>query len=202
MDEFKNRVEAILFTTGRFMDLQEIANLCGVGSVGLVKDALDALRNDYDSRVGSLSIIEDNGKWRLNIKKEYNYLTTKLLDNTEMDRPTQETLALIAYKNPALQSEIVKMRGNTAYDHIKYLKDNEFVVSEAHGRTRLLKLAPKFYDYFDVVADQLKSKFASSVRIPVVEQPVQEAPKESLNDAVPSGTEVEGDKPDDSGKAE
>ena len=202
MDEFKNRVEAILFTTGRFMDLQEIANLCGVGSVGLVKDALDALRDDYDSRVGSLSIIEDNGKWRLNIKKEYNYLTTKLLDNTEMDRPTQETLALIAYKNPALQSEIVKMRGNTAYDHIKYLKDNEFVVSEAHGRTRLLKLAPKFYDYFDVVADQLKSKFASSVRIPVVEQPVEGAPKGSLNDAVPSGTEVEGDKPDDSGKAE
>jgi segregation and condensation protein B len=202
MDDFKNRVEAILFTTGRFMDLQEIANLCGVGSVGLVKDALDVLRSDYDSRGGSLSIVEDNGKWRLNIKKEYNYLTTKLLDNTEMDRPTQETLALIAYKNPALQSEIVKMRGNTAYDHIKYLKENEFVVSEAHGRTRLLKLASKFYDYFDVVADQLKSKLDSSVRIPVVGQPVNEAPKESSGDAVPSGTEVEGDKPDDSGKAE
>lgn len=197
MDEFKNRVEAILFTTGRFMDLNEIAALCGVGSIGLVKEALDSLKNDYDSRGGSLTLIEENGRWRLNIRKEYNYLTTKLLDNSEMDRPTQETLALIAYKNPALQSEIVKMRGNTSYDHIKFLKGNDFIVSEKQGRTRLLKLAPKFYDYFDIVADQLKAKLASSVKVPSVGEP-----KEGLNPDVPSAKEGEGDNSGGSDKAE
>ncbi|MFH1331828.1 MAG: SMC-Scp complex subunit ScpB [archaeon] len=169
MEDYKNRVEAVLFTTGRFMDLQEIAALCGIGSVGAVKDVLDSLRKGYEDKGSALSIVEENGKWKLNIRKEYNYLTAKLLDTAEMDRPTQETLALIAYRNPAIQSEIVKMRGNTAYDHIKFLTDNQFVTSEKHGRTRLLKLAPKFFDYFDIVEDQLKVKF-DSVRPGVVEQ--------------------------------
>ncbi len=161
MEDHKNRVEAILFTTGRFMELQEIATLCNLGSVGLVKEVLDSLKNDYEARPGALTLVEENGKWKLNIKKEYNYLTSKLLDTSEMDKPTQETLALIAYKNPALQSEIVKMRGNTSYDHIKFLIESDFIVSEKHGRTRLLKLTPKFFDYFDIVEDQLKAKLSS-----------------------------------------
>ncbi|MEM4244709.1 MAG: SMC-Scp complex subunit ScpB [Candidatus Nanoarchaeia archaeon] len=161
MEDYKNRVEAILFTTGRFMELQEIATLCNISSIETVKDVLDSLKRDYESRNSSLILIEEDGKWRLNIKKEYGYLTTKLLDNAEMDRPTQETLALIAYKNPVVQSEIVKMRGNTSYDHIKFLKDNNFITSEKYGRTRLLKLTPKFFEYFDVVEDQLKAKFSA-----------------------------------------
>ena len=82
-----------------------------------------------------------------------------MLSDTELDKPTQETLALVAYRNPILQSEIIDMRGNTAYDHIKSLRGLEFITSEKKGRTRLLKLTPKFYDYFDVVDDQLKQKF-------------------------------------------
>lgn len=161
MEDFKKRVEAVLFTTGRFMDLQEIANLCSLGSVGVVRDALDSLRKDYESRDTALDLVEDNGKWKLNIRKEYNYLTVKLLDSSEMDKPTQETLALIAYKNPAVQSEIVKMRGNSSYDHIHFLEESLFITSEKQGRTKILKLAPKFFEYFDVVEDQLKSKLSS-----------------------------------------
>ena len=54
---------------------------------------------------------------------------------------------------------MIKMRGNGAYDHIKKLKELEFVISEKKGRTRLLKLTPKFFDYFDVVEDKLQQKF-------------------------------------------
>lgn len=160
MEDYKNRVEAVLFTTGRFMELQEIAVLCNISSAEIVKDVLDSLKKEYDSRAGALSLVEDKGKWKLSIKKDYNYLTAKLLDTAEMDKPTQETLALIAYKNPVLQSDIVKMRGNTSYDHVKFLKDNDFITSEKHGRTRLLKLTPKFFDYFDIVENQLMEKFS------------------------------------------
>jgi segregation and condensation protein B len=57
-----------------------------------------------------------------------------------------------------MQSEIVKLRGNGAYDHIAKLKEMEFITSEKSGRTRLLKTTPKFYDYFDVVGEELKQK--------------------------------------------
>ncbi len=158
MQEYKNKVEAILFITGKFLSLDEIANFCGIASLGYLKQILDELRKDYNKRNGALELINENNRWKLNIKKDYLYLTEKLLTTAELDMPTQETLAVIAYKQPAIQAEIVNMRGNKSYDHIKKLKEDGFLTSEKFGRTRLLKLTNKFYDYFDVVEDNLKSK--------------------------------------------
>ncbi len=165
MQEDKNKIEVILFTTGSFMTLQEIADFCEIGSIGIVKELLEELKKDYEAKDGSLTIFEENGKYKLSIKKKYNYLTTKLLDVTELDRPTQETLAVIAYKQPAIQAEVVKIRGNKSYDHIAALKELDFITSEKYGRTRLLKLTQKFFDYFDLVEDQLKEKFSNLAKL-------------------------------------
>jgi len=143
MQDIKNQIEAVLFTTGKFIDVEELARLCNMGSVGLVKQAIDELKQDYFNKNSSLEILEENNKFKLNIKKQYLHLTTSLLNDAELDRPTQETLALIAY---------------TAYEHIKRLKENEFIQAEKKGRTFLLKLTPKFYDYFDVIEGALKEK--------------------------------------------
>ena len=153
MQENKNKVEAILFTTGRFLSFEEISKLSGIGSLGYLKETLNQLKQDYNGRESALEILEENGKWKLNIRKEFLYLTEKLLSNAELELPIQETLAVIAYKQPAIQSDVIKVRGNKAYDHISLLKELNFVISERFGRTRLLKLTPKFYDYFDVVKD-------------------------------------------------
>ena len=158
MQDIKNKIEAVLFTVGRFVDLDELSQLTGIASRGILNDALKNLIQDYNNRQGSLEITEDNGKFKLNIKKDYLHLTTKLLDQTEFDKPTQETLALIAYKQPVMQSEIIKIRGNTAYEHVSKLKEMDFITSEKSGRTRLLKTSAKFYDYFDVVGEELKHK--------------------------------------------
>ena len=158
MQDIKNKIEAVLFTVGRFVDLDELSQLTGIASKGVLNDALKSLIQDYNNRQGSLEITDDNKKFKLNIKKDYLHLTTKLLDQTEFDKPSQETLALIAYKQPVMQSEIIKLRGNGAYDHISKLKEMEFITSEKSGRTRLLKTSSKFYDYFDVVGEELKQK--------------------------------------------
>lgn len=156
--ENRNKIEAVLFTTGRFLTVSEIASMSGIGSAGIVKELLEELKKDYDSKTSALQIITDGEKWKLNIKKEYLYLTERLLSDSELDFPTQETLAIIAYKNPAVQSDVIKIRGNKAYDHIKLVKEEGFIVSEKLGRTRLLKLTPKFFDYFDVVENSIKPK--------------------------------------------
>ena len=161
MDEIKNKIEAILFTTGRYMDVEEISRLCSIESIEDVKTTLKELIEDYNSKENSLEIIEENNKFKFNIKKAYYHLTSQLLTDSEFDNPTTKTLAIIAYKNPVLQSEIIDIRGNKAYDHIKLLKENSFISSEKKGRTRLLKLSSKFFDYFDVVENELKSKFGN-----------------------------------------
>ncbi len=162
MNELKKKIEAVLFVTGKFMTFEEIADFAGISSVGLMKDAMEELVKDYEERDCALRVIEEKGKFKLNIKRDYNYLTTKLASGAELDTPTQATLALIAYKQPVKQSEIIKMRGNTAYDHIKELKDEGFITREKYGRTRLLKVTQKFYDYFDVVDNVLQEKFMAA----------------------------------------
>lgn len=156
MDEDKKKVEAILFTTGRFLKVDEISGLAAVKDLEYLKSILDDLKSEYETRNSSLEIINEKNRWKLNIKKEFLHLTEKLLTDSELDKPTQETLAIIAYRNPAVQSDVIDIRGNKAYDHIKVLKDNGFLIAEKFGRTRILKLTPKFYDYFDVVEDNLK----------------------------------------------
>ena len=159
MEENKNKIEAVLFTTGRFLTVDDISRLVGIGSVGYIKKALLDLEEDYSNRKTALEIIKDEkNRWKLNIKNSYLYLTERLLTDAELDKPTQETLAIIAYRQPAIQSDVINYRGNMAYDHVKKLKEEGFVLSERFGRTKLLKLTPKFFDYFDVVEDELKDK--------------------------------------------
>ena len=158
MQDLKHKVEAVLFTTGKFLTAEEISNLSGLSNEEVIQ-GISLLFEDYNNRDTSLEIIKLGDKYKLNIKKEHLHITTKLLKDTELNKPTQETLALIAYKQPVLQSLIIKMRGNTAYDHIKDLQQLDFLTSEKTGRTRILKVTQKFYDYFDIVQDELKQKF-------------------------------------------
>ena len=157
--EYCNKVEAILFTTGKFMSAAEIAQACGLGSVGLIQEIISNLRSAYEQRGSALYIFEMDGKYKLNIKKEYGELANRLVAGDEFDHPTTKTLAVIAYKNPALQSEVIKIRGNKAYDHIHRLLESELIFSEKQGRTRILKLTPKFYDYFDTAEAHVKQQF-------------------------------------------
>ncbi len=156
MNDVKNKAEAVLFTTGRFLTIEDISNLAGISSQESIKDALTNLIQDYNSRNSPLEIIRQGNQYKLTLKKEYLHLTTQLLRDTELDKPTQQTLALIAFKQPVLQSLIIKMRGNTAYEHIAKLTQLEFIESEKYGRTRKIKTTPKFYEYFDVLEKELR----------------------------------------------
>ena len=187
MQDIKNKIEAVLFMTGRLMKVDEIAEYCGIKSVGVVKEAMKALHLDYKNKEGGLEVYEEDNSYKLNIKKEYNHLSTKLVSGSELDAPSQATLALIAYKQPAVQSEIIKMRGNTAYDHIKALKEQDFVTSERFGRTRMLKLTSKFYDYFDIEEQEaLKKKFKeiAEKQEEKLENKIKEDAKEEILDKI------------------
>tara|TARA_Y100000310_G_scaffold344773_1_gene459389 strand:- start:2811 stop:3449 length:639 start_codon:yes stop_codon:yes gene_type:complete len=159
MESTKKKVEAVLYTTGKYMTVSEIAEACSIGSVDIVKDSIAELKKEYSSKDGALEIQEYEGMYKLNIKGEYNFIAKNLSGEGEFDGPTLKTLAVIAYKSPVFQSEIIHIRGNKAYEHISKLKEEGLVSSEKSGRTRLLKLTPKFFEYFDVGEREVKEKF-------------------------------------------
>lgn len=153
----KTQVEAVLFTTGKFMSVEEIAKILNHRK-DVIRKALVDLEKEYSSRDSAITLQKHENQYKLNIKKEHGGISNRLLSGKEFDSPTTKTLAVIAYKSPAIQSDIIKIRGNKAYDHIKALNESGLVTSEKKGRTRLLKLTENFYDYFDIAEKELKQK--------------------------------------------
>ncbi|MAG52662.1 MAG: SMC-Scp complex subunit ScpB [Nanoarchaeota archaeon] len=174
LEGYKKQVEAVLFTVGKPLDVQRISEMLNLGSTGMVSNALNSLMEEYKEKNSALEILEDNGKYRMNIKGEHMHLVKNLMPVTELDKPTMETLAIIAWKHPILQSDVVKIRGNKTYEHMKTLIENDFVTTHPTGLSKTIKLTPKFFQYFDTNKDKIAAQLeeeAAKEEMPELPQP-------------------------------
>ena len=106
-------LEAVLFVSGKFLTEQEIVSLTDLNLINL-SELLEKLRDKYHSQDSAIKIVEKNGLWKMDLKPEYTYLVNKLATGkSEFSKAEQETLAIIAYKQPIKQSVIIKIRGKT-----------------------------------------------------------------------------------------
>ncbi len=144
----QNLIEASLFVAGRFLNIEELVMLTDL-SPSIIKNSLNQLIKKYQNR--PLQIISKNDCWKMDVSSEYNYLINKLATGTpEFTKAEQETLAIIAYKQPVKQSVVIKIRGNKSYDHIKKFQDLGLIVTKPRGHTLELSLSEEFYEYFNV----------------------------------------------------
>lgn len=146
-----------MFASSKGLSVSEIAEKLKLKE-DEVLEALEELKRKYGEGDSSIEVVEELGIWKMRIRPK----VAKFLKNLvkpEIPRSILETLAYIAYKNPVKQSEVVKFRGNKAYKHIKDLIESGFITSRKLGRTLLLELTPKFYEYFDLKAGEEKYLF-------------------------------------------
>ena len=148
MNELKNTVESILFSTGRKLELEELSKLCKIKDLEQLKLSLNELKQELDQKNSSLMLVEEGSSWKLTVREKYLPYVRKVVSQTELSKSILETLAVIAYKAPTLQSQIIKIRTNKAYAHLDELEQNGYITREKKGRTKLLKLSQKFFDYF------------------------------------------------------
>lgn len=148
-DDLKE-IEAILFISGRFLNMQDLISLSDLNPI-VIRDLLEQLEQKYAGADSALQIVEKNNMWKMDVKQEYSYLINKLATGApEFSKAEQETLAIIALKQPIKQSVIVKIRGNKAYDHIKKFSGLGLIKKKKTGRTYELSLSGDFYDYFNI----------------------------------------------------
>jgi segregation and condensation protein B len=142
-------IEAILFASGRFVSIEYLKTILDIDK-RKIKNAIEKLKKIYEENKTSLSIFESNEAWKINVTEKYSFIINKILSDTELNKKMLETLSLIAFKSPVMQSEIINIRGNRAYDHVTALTKMKFITKEEMGRSYVLKITPKFFDYFDV----------------------------------------------------
>ena len=151
------KLEAIFFVSGRFLSMQDLISFSDLNPI-LLTDLLEKLKEKYDNIDSALQIVEKNGLWKMDVKSEYSDIINKLATgSSEFTRAEQETLAIIAYKQPIKQSVIVKIRGNKAYDHIKKFVGLTLIRKKKIGHTYELSLSNDFYDYFGVEDSRVKN---------------------------------------------
>ena len=163
LEEIKKKVEAIFFAAGRTVDLEELCNLLGVTSQGLVKEAIKELKQELEAKNSSTVLIGEDNKWKLTVRDKYAELVKEVTPHTEIDKAILETLAVIAWRQPVLQAEVVKIRTSQAYEHIAQLVEMGFISKEKYGRSYILKPTQKFLEYFDLPSKEAVKKLFKDV---------------------------------------
>ncbi|MFH0701098.1 MAG: SMC-Scp complex subunit ScpB [Candidatus Woesearchaeota archaeon] len=162
METDEKRVEAVLFAVGKEISSERIAVLCSL-EVPQVEKIIIRLQQDHAQRDHSLQIVKKENGWKLTVRDEYVPLVSSLVSSTELDSAMMATLAVIAWKYPILQSDVIKLRGSGAYDHMHQLESQGYVDKEKFGRSFKLKLTKKFFEYFDLPSAEAKQAFLNRV---------------------------------------
>jgi segregation and condensation protein B len=106
-------LEAILFVVEAPVTATALATAVQQ-PVGLVHEALDALRNSYDERGAGIELRDVAGGVRIYTRAEHAGAVEQFLHEGQRSRLTQaalETLAVIAYRQPVTRTRISAIRG-------------------------------------------------------------------------------------------
>ena len=158
MASLKSRIEAVLFTTAKVLQIEDIAQILETDDVEAVEEAMLDLIMDYATRDGALEIDDENG-YILQVKDEHMDIVEKLCP-VEISKPVLKTLTVIALKEPIRQSVLKEYRSN-AYEHIQELVEKGLVAKtrDKNGRSFNVSTTPKFAEYF-----KLKFKISYEAR--------------------------------------
>ncbi len=143
-------LEAALFLADRPLSVKELAKLLGPDSARRTRDLLSELQNDLGPNAHGIELIINEEKALLRVKHGYVDAVAHLARHQDIPRPILRSLAMIAYNHPMTQSDLVKARGNKAYEHVRELVDRDLIRADQQGRTLLLHVTDNFLQYFDL----------------------------------------------------
>ena len=166
------RVEAALFAADEPLTarrLAEIANLMdGVESRALVQE-LQAL---YDAEGTAFTVEHLAGGWQLRTRREFAPWLSKQFaarQETRLSQPALETLAVVAYRQPILRSDVEAIRGVACGEMLRQLIERGLVRIVGHhdslGRPLLYGSTRKFLEIFGL-ADLSELPLAEQLRMP------------------------------------
>ena len=155
------KIEAVLYLKGKPVSKKTISELTN-SDINSVSEAIKQLSDKYSHSSSALEIISNNSLISLELKHSLNEYVEDLLPS-ELKTAVLRTLAVIAIKKKILQSDLIILRGSSAYDHIKELIEKKFINKrkQKDGRSYWLSLSDKFFQTF-AVSNEFLSKIGET----------------------------------------
>ena len=161
----ESRVEAVLLSISRPLSETKLVDMLGLGSasakdkmpVTMVKQAIDHLNTEYAQSGRSFRIERLAGGWQLLTLSKFGPLLTRVHGAKLQGRLTPaalDTLAIIAYRQPTLRSELEAVRGVACGDILRGLMERRLVRitgrAEELGRPMLYGTTSEFLRVFGI----------------------------------------------------
>ncbi|MBU0457683.1 MAG: SMC-Scp complex subunit ScpB [Nanoarchaeota archaeon] len=177
MDQKEKKVEAVLFAVGKKITSERVASLCSL-EIKETEEIIEKLIKEYSEKDHSLQIIKNEDGWKLTVRDEFVSLVSNIVSSTELEKPLMETLAIIAWRYPIVQSDVIKLKGSGAYEHMRQLEEQGFITKDKFGRTYKIKLTKKFFEYFDLPSEDAKKAFLDQIPLDILNE-AEEVNKEA-----------------------
>ncbi|MDI6826669.1 MAG: SMC-Scp complex subunit ScpB [Candidatus Aenigmarchaeota archaeon] len=162
MNEKRALVEAALFVSENPLTLDKISKISGITSKKDLKEVIDEIKKEFEKDSHGIELTLTSEGYQFQVKDRFLEVVTGLTTYADISRGALRTLSLVAIKQPILQSEIIKIQGNKAYNYIKNLEKKGLINTEKAGRTRLIKTTKEFERYFGKslkeIQERLKTK--------------------------------------------
>ncbi len=144
------KIEAILYLKGQPLSLAELAESTKCDRIE-VEEALIELMDDYAHRDSALEIAENPTGYSLQLRATFQELIQDFIP-AELGTGSLRTLAAIALKSPILQTDLINLRGSSAYQQVQELVELGFVRKrrQTDGRSSWLEITDKFHQYFEI----------------------------------------------------
>lgn len=148
-------IEALLFVSEKPITVEQFKNVLeSVNSVS-IKDILRALKEEYETKAGGMTLLEIAGGWQMLSNPNYvsyirNFYKTK--HKEKLSKPALETLAIIAYKQPITRLDIEQIRGVNSDGVVTHLMEKELIKAagrkDVPGKPFLYGTTKQFLEYF------------------------------------------------------
>jgi segregation and condensation protein B len=151
----KGVIEAILFVSDKPVTVEQFKQLLEEVSPSEIEQTIKLIQQDYAQRMGGTTIVEIAGGFQMLSNPSYasyirNFYKTRTKE--KLSRPSLETLAIVAYKQPVSRADIEIVRGVNSDGVMAHLLSKGLVKivgrKEVAGRPFLYGTTKEFLEYF------------------------------------------------------
>lgn len=156
MDEIKNIVESLLFASESPLSADQLKSALPETPAAEIRRAANELVSEYAARKGGIVLAEVAGGYQFRTRPDYSSYVHKLREPQplKLSRAAMETLAIVAYQQPVLRSEIEHIRGVSSGNTLRFLQEKKLIRilgrRDVPGRPLVYGTTKKFLETFDL----------------------------------------------------
>ena len=182
LNEAPHVIEAILFVSGESVGVPELSEALDLSEIETMH-AVELLQKEYESQTRGITLKRYGDHLKLETRAEYAPYVERMLQPVQRQSLSQaalETLAVIAYRQPATKGMVEQVRGVKCDYSVQSLLNKGLIKEvgrkEALGRPILYGTTDKFLEHFGI----------SDIReLPPLPDPREAGPEETEEPLVP-----------------